>query len=287
MYHLLVTAQEDAWDSNTGAYTFDLGRVFQYTHEPIKQLFVPMDGSRLVMLLSLPAIFAYESTVNKPARVGTLTSYQARGNEVRVKYSIDMSIAPIQSVVLDDLGWELEIDVYEMSRTHWAVKDVDLQEVLTEAALNVRGTAPVEVHVPKTTSKTVERALADAEALVKSGGATSAIDRVHTALHGFLLDVCERTGVHNKQESSLPALLKEIRNNHPAFMSDAVRRDEITKVLRSMGAIADSLSVLRNNASAAHPNSVLLEEPEAMLAVNAARTMLNYIDLRLLLHSKS
>lgn len=47
-----------------------------------------------------------------------------------------------------------------------------------------------------------------------------------------------------------------------------------------MGAVADALGPLRNNASAAHPNDALLDEPEAMLPINAARTILHYVDSR-------
>jgi Abortive infection C-terminus len=43
---------------------------------------------------------------------------------------------------------------------------------------------------------------------------------------------------------------------------------------------------LRNNASVAHPNEALLDEPEAMLAINAARTILHYLDAKLTKHRK-
>ena len=61
--------------------------------------------------------------------------------------------------------------------------------------------------------------------------------------------------------------------------TDTNRRQDITSILRTMGARVDALGPLRNNASAAHPNE-LLEEPEAMLAIDAARTILRYVDQR-------
>jgi hypothetical protein len=43
----------------------------------------------------------------------------------------------------------------------------------------------------------------------------------------------------------------------------------------------DALNFLRNKASIAHPNADLLGDEEAMLAVNAARTTLHYLDAKL------
>jgi hypothetical protein len=45
-----------------------------------------------------------------------------------------------------------------------------------------------------------------------------------------------------------------------------------------VAAILDALNPMRNRASVAHPNPTLLEQPEAMLVVNAARTILHYLD---------
>jgi hypothetical protein len=48
-----------------------------------------------------------------------------------------------------------------------------------------------------------------------------------------------------------------------------------------MGAILDALNPVRNRASVAHPNPTLLDQHEAMLVVNAARTILHYLDAKL------
>ena len=46
------------------------------------------------------------------------------------------------------------------------------------------------------------------------------------------------------------------------------------RVALAMANIVDALNPLRNRASLAHPNTGLLEEPEAMLVINAVRTLL-------------
>ncbi len=45
--------------------------------------------------------------------------------------------------------------------------------------------------VLRTTSETVEAALKDAETLINTSGAPNAFDRVHTAFHAYLREICE------------------------------------------------------------------------------------------------
>ena len=54
----------------------------------------------------------------------------------------------------------------------------------TEIAARIEGTLGVSSPSPQISSDVVNRAIADAEALLQSSGATSGVHRVHTALHG-------------------------------------------------------------------------------------------------------
>jgi hypothetical protein len=54
----------------------------------------------------------------------------------------------------------------------------------------------------------------------------------------------------------------------------------IDQVLRCISKIVDAVDSIRNQKSLAHPNPVLLEDPEAMLAINCIRTMLHYLNAR-------
>jgi hypothetical protein len=44
---------------------------------------------------------------------------------------------------------------------------------------------PILVKIPGNSSDVVLRAIADADLLLRSSGATRAVDRIHTALHGY------------------------------------------------------------------------------------------------------
>jgi hypothetical protein len=134
---------------------------------------------------------------------------------------------------------------------------------------------------PKITTYTVERAIRDTETLIQKNGATSGVDRVHTALHGYLIAACDAVKIAYPKDPDLTQLIKLLRQQHPKLQSTGPRAQDITQVLHSMGAILSALNPVRNRASVAHPNPTLLDQHEAMLVVNAARTILHYLDAKL------
>ena len=145
----------------------------------------------------------------------------------------------------------------------------------------LEGAPAVRSPRPTITTATVERAISDAEMLIQKRGATSGVDRIHTALHGYVLAACDEAGIPYPKDPDLPQLLKLLRLQHPKLQDAGPRSQDILQVLRSLSAVADALSPVRNRASVAHPNATLLDQPEAMLVVNAARTILHYLDAKL------
>ena len=126
-------------------------------------------------------------------------------------------------------------------------------------------------------SEVVRRALSDAKELIRSSGATSAVDRVHTALHGYLRDICEDESLSYPAGATVQRLYKSIREGHSAFATAGPHEEEIKKISYSMASALDAVNTLRNQASVAHPNEHLLDEVDAKLVVNAARTLFNYV----------
>jgi hypothetical protein len=60
-------------------------------------------------------------------------------------------------------------------------------------------------------------------------------------------------------------LFKALRQQHPKLQAVGPRGQEIQQIVRSFSAVLDALNPLRNKASVAHPNQVLLDAPEADL----------------------
>ncbi|OLE26141.1 MAG: hypothetical protein AUG49_08880 [Catenulispora sp. 13_1_20CM_3_70_7] len=139
----------------------------------------------------------------------------------------------------------------------------------------VPGTTPVF------TSDVVLRAIEDVEALLQRGGPTSAVDRVHTALHGHLRYLCNEAQIPYAREATMVSLLKKLLSAHPKLQSLGPRATDITTVMRAFSSVLDALNPVRNNASVAHPNERLLGREEASLVINAGRTLLSYLDAKL------
>jgi hypothetical protein len=68
-----------------------------------------------------------------------------------------------------------------------AARTQQLADEIRHWAVGLRSGQAVAHHTPQNATETVRRALADAEHLIQKNGATSAVDRVHTALHGYQL----------------------------------------------------------------------------------------------------
>lgn len=143
------------------------------------------------------------------------------------------------------------------------------------------GMSQIEHPTPRITSDVVERALTDAKQLLQSTGATSGVDRAHTAVHGYLHAVCKEAHITCKSDANLNELLKLVLQHHPGFRDAGNRKEDIDRILKAFSTILDALNPLRNRASVAHPNEELLKEAEAMLVINSAWTILHYIDAKL------
>ncbi|RZZ86983.1 abortive infection family protein [Pseudoxanthomonas winnipegensis] len=149
---------------------------------------------------------------------------------------------------------------------------------LLELAKRCADGLSVQDSSPAITSDVLKRALADANTLIQSSGPTHAVDRIHTALHAYLKAVCHAQGIDAPSGATITNLFKLLRNEHPGLRDLGSQSDTMNNVLRSLSNVIDCLNPVRNNASLAHANEELLGKDEAMLAINAARTVFQYLD---------
>ncbi|MCB6182493.1 abortive infection family protein [Leeia sp. TBRC 13508] len=155
----------------------------------------------------------------------------------------------------------------------------DAPDLLFELGANVD-------HVPTVLTKSllatevVERALADADSLLKTSGPISCVDRLHTALHGYIRALCTEAGIPDLEGASITTLFKKLRSSHLSFQHLGTRDNEIVRILNGFGTVIDAINTIRNNATVAHPNDSLLSEAEATLAINVIRTLFHYISAK-------
>ena len=134
--------------------------------------------------------------------------------------------------------------------------------------------------IPPDAADNVSKALRDAKQLGSQAGAANSIDRIHTALHAYLMQICKNAGINTETNISTTRAFKLLQSEHPDLKPEGPRANEITRILRSLATVIDSISTLRNKASLAHDN-LLLEEPEAIVCINAANTVFTYIQNRI------
>lgn len=147
----------------------------------------------------------------------------------------------------------------------------------------IQNAMPAMVSEPelKVASTTVEQALADAKNLLMSSGPASAVDRVHTAIHGYVRSILRTIGVESSETAGLTEEFKLLRTNHKAFQRMNGGDKHAERILHGIASVIDSINTLRNKSSVAHPNERLLQKPEAILAINAVRTLLHYLESKI------
>lgn len=131
-YSLLISATPDKWDKGSALVPAD--RYLEHTVEAVCGRFRPLDDAVIQRLIQMPALFAYEKNVHDPRdiRVGRITRIQHRTNGYFLTFEFDEQMPPLSPQLLEDLREELDIEVRggELNRSHWAIKEVHLYDVL-------------------------------------------------------------------------------------------------------------------------------------------------------------
>ena len=132
MYNLFVSHNADAWDGDP--WQIELDRcVREYTDNEITERYGSLGKAAIAELKRLPSIFAYEASNKLAPKFGIIRDATKRQGEMRIEYDLQ-DVDPFLTVQdLDALRFELDIGKWEMNRTHWAVKDVNLPKELHTA----------------------------------------------------------------------------------------------------------------------------------------------------------
>ncbi|PPD41812.1 MAG: hypothetical protein CTY16_15650 [Methylobacter sp.] len=128
MYNLLVTFDKGAWNSSN--YQYDIDRFTEYTSPTLKEKYLEPTKEAVEELKSFPTLFAYEDSLESDAYVGYITHIKMRQCAIFLEYKLFQNILPIPFSVISKLKLKLDISSWEMNRTHWAIKDENLWDVL-------------------------------------------------------------------------------------------------------------------------------------------------------------
>lgn len=136
MYNLFISAGHDAW--NGEPWQVELGRcVREYTDTAITEQFGELDAASIEALKRLPCIFGYEASNQKAPNFGIIRDVTKRQGQVRVEYEIQPVAPFLTADDMENLMFELDIGKWELNRTHWAVKDINLPKELSRRGIHL------------------------------------------------------------------------------------------------------------------------------------------------------
>lgn len=102
----------------------------EYTDSAIVQKYGNLDKSATLELKRFPCIFAYEAFNKLPPQFGIIRGIAIRQRKVRIEYELQTCDPFLTAEDLEDMKFELDIAEWELNRSHWAVKDVNLPKEL-------------------------------------------------------------------------------------------------------------------------------------------------------------
>lgn len=141
VYNLFVSGLEKNWEGEP--FLLELKRCVdssEYTSEEVAAEYGELDDQAMKALRRLPCIFAYEGYVRKNPKFGRILSLTKHSGRIRIEYQIEQLEAFIDAADLEySLKFALDIDDLEMNRTHWAVKNIDLERELRKCGIKLPG----------------------------------------------------------------------------------------------------------------------------------------------------
>ena len=100
----------------------------EYTEKEISDEFGALGAEEIKQLRQFPSIFAFERKNEIDPHFGQIVDVTVRRSQGQVR--IDYNLIPLKSFLtyaqLEEMKFELDIENYEMNRSHWAVKNVNL-----------------------------------------------------------------------------------------------------------------------------------------------------------------
>lgn len=126
MFNLIVSGRVD----NDRRGFIMAGRVFGYTTDEVKNQFVNGADIDFQSVMKFPTLLMDEGTGDEVARIGWLSRVNRKGSDYQLDYAIDPDLPKLTNADIADLQSELDMHDWELGTNHWAIKDVDLFEVL-------------------------------------------------------------------------------------------------------------------------------------------------------------
>lgn len=134
IYNLLISGDENAWESDS--VILDLDRcIVEYTEKDLIDKFVKLGRDEINEIKNSPCIFAYEDYCKKDASIGYIIDIIVRQVGVKIIFE-KVEVLSLEN--LHKFQFELDIKKWELNRTHWAIKKVNLYKELQSLGINLK-----------------------------------------------------------------------------------------------------------------------------------------------------
>ena len=134
MFNLIVSTGVQSETSGS----ISVGRVFEYTDDGVISRFMPKSGLDIAAVMSLPTVFMEEGVSDEVAGVGWLSRIELQGKDYQLHFTLDPAVPRLTNSAIHAMASELKIGDWEFSRNHWAIKDVDLFQILYRRKMGER-----------------------------------------------------------------------------------------------------------------------------------------------------
>ncbi|OTO65575.1 MULTISPECIES: abortive infection family protein [unclassified Enterococcus] len=126
-------------------------------------------------------------------------------------------------------------------------------------------------------SQVVSQAIEDAEFFMSNGEYQRAFDRVHTAFHGYLIEILKKYGIIASKDENLSKLYNSVQTLIETEIEPVEIANLVKTTIRSSNGMINALNEVRNRHSLAHPNTNIIGKREAKLIIGIASTITDYI----------
>lgn len=128
MFNLFISYSPESW--NSSPYECDRSRaVVEYTADEISERYKFFDDNAINELKSFPALFVTENEETQ-SRVGYITNIRLRSDSVVIDFEFDPILPVLPIGAIEAMRVDIDLGRWELSRTHWAVKDEPIFDIL-------------------------------------------------------------------------------------------------------------------------------------------------------------
>lgn len=133
MFNLLIASNPEAWSGNS--YEFEKSRVaVEYTVDEISERYKSLDSNAIEELKGFPTLFVTEQEQTE-SRIGRIKNIKVRSSTILVEFEFDPIFPKLPRGSIEGMRTQIDLGKYELYRTHWAIKDEPIFEILLENSL--------------------------------------------------------------------------------------------------------------------------------------------------------